>query len=52
MASNYKILLSGLERVFKFDNYLTFEYTIDIDAIIEERRINSLVHFCNTGRFL
>lgn len=48
----YKTLMSGLDRIFKFDNYLVFEYTIDLNAMIEQRRIESLVHFCTTGKFL
>lgn len=52
MASNYKFLMSGLDRIFKFDNYLVYEYIIDLDLIIEQRKIESLVNFCNTGRFL
>lgn len=48
----YKVLMSGLDRIFKIDNYLIFDVNIDCELLCQEYKTNSLISFCNTGKFL
>jgi len=50
--NKYKYLLVGLEKLFKFDPYLTYEFNIHCGSLCDEYKINSLIAFCNTGKFL